>query len=292
MVANLCRVAPASATTRPPERDLSSAVRVLTLNPCLEQTALVDEIEHWLGRSRVDARLSIDVRESNEAVSFSVRMATKEPLTRAFSHLPPDCEEQRAAIALSVALAIDAVAPRSRLARTTPILVTVDGAVTTSLPSRVGLGGSADLYVPLRDWFVPRVGFFAAQTAEQSLSAELPARFDTRLLAGNLDGCVATWPTPWLFAVGCMGFRLGALSTSGSGLAENRTNAALWSALGAALELHARFTPVLGLHLAVDALVPFRDTDAQILDTQKQIVVSKQVGGTMGVVRFGATFFF
>ncbi|HEU4535200.1 MAG TPA: hypothetical protein VFS00_13825, partial [Polyangiaceae bacterium] len=91
-------------------RPLAEALRVVG-GRCWTSESLVAAVRAWLKRDEVDERLAIEVRHLRgppERVIFVVRRPGARASERAFSDLRLPCDDQRAAVALSIALSIDA----------------------------------------------------------------------------------------------------------------------------------------------------------------------------------------
>ncbi|MBM4362775.1 MAG: hypothetical protein FJ104_08845, partial [Deltaproteobacteria bacterium] len=144
----LLATAAARADPVPPRatRPLAEVLEVRGVSPCLAPGTLAEEVEEWLGRDRVDARLRVRVDALADRSVFSISLGSATPHARAFPELPADCEAQRRTVALSIALAIDALAPaapgRSIALRPS---ISVDVVASTPWPAGSGLGGAVSL---------------------------------------------------------------------------------------------------------------------------------------------------
>jgi hypothetical protein len=102
-----------STEAKPPEpvdQPITTALDVVAGATCLEEGPLETEVQTWLGRDRLSADLHVhvtgDERDARSVVFRIVRQGkTRE---RRFNHLPPDCEDATAVVALAIALSIDA----------------------------------------------------------------------------------------------------------------------------------------------------------------------------------------
>ena len=274
---------------------MPQAVEVSTLNPCLDRELLAGEIERWLGRDSIDARIRIRVGEAERVPFFSIALAGQPRLTRAFPSPPRDCDDQRRAIGLSIALAVDALS-EGRHGPPPPLkwLLGIDGAVTTRLPASPGIGGSIAASLAVLPWFRPTLGAFFAASTDQDLGRDLPVRFETRILAMRAEACFVAHPgaTLRLALAACAGTFLGALTTVAAGLPDARTETELWAPLSTALELHVRLTGAFGLHVGGDALFPLRRTQVEVADSNGKIAAERAFPRAIVLVRFGPTIFF
>jgi hypothetical protein len=102
-----------STEARPPQpvdQPITTALDVVAGATCLEEGPLETEVQTWLGHDRLSADLHVhvtgDERDARSVVFRIVRQGkTRE---RRFNHLPPDCEDATAVVALAIALSIDA----------------------------------------------------------------------------------------------------------------------------------------------------------------------------------------
>jgi hypothetical protein len=88
-------------------RALSEALEVSD-GPCIEQERLAVLTASWLGYDRIDARLQIAVElRGDDAIAFELRNAGEVKVERDMP-APENCADRHAALALAIAMAIDA----------------------------------------------------------------------------------------------------------------------------------------------------------------------------------------
>lgn len=99
---------------------VSEALSVPEGAACLTRDELAAHVASWLGRASIDGSLSIQVEFPHEdeqtGVTFVVVRSGESVARRAFPSLPEACDDRRSALALAVAIAIDATV-LDRLAR-------------------------------------------------------------------------------------------------------------------------------------------------------------------------------
>lgn len=98
------------AAAAEPSSVLRSLREIITLpadDPCLAQ-GIDESVAAHLGRSEVDAELSIKVTTSGDTVSFQMRRGGEVRAEKNDWPLPSRCADRRAALGLAVAIAIDA----------------------------------------------------------------------------------------------------------------------------------------------------------------------------------------
>ncbi|HEX7481268.1 MAG TPA: hypothetical protein VF331_25930 [Polyangiales bacterium] len=95
----------------PPERPLAAAMQVEPGATCLDLQRLALRVARWRERDTVDARIRVRVQgdaHSSTQVSFSVTVEGGAHAERTISDAPVDCDQLHSAVALSIALSIDA----------------------------------------------------------------------------------------------------------------------------------------------------------------------------------------
>jgi len=195
-----------------------------------------------------------------------------------------DCDEAVSAVALVVALAIEeraqerieqaaiAVEPLDATVEPEPVIAVVP----VGAPWRTRIGASfvlaagrtpdalfgADLWVAIRQESASgtivgpsfRVALGAAHAASISVNGER-AQFDW--VTARLDGCpISIALTPDSFLEPCAVVEGGALIGAGVGVADARTAARPWVAVGGSVRLSWRIAAGLGLELGVGVLAP------------------------------------
>jgi hypothetical protein len=201
----------------------------------------------------------------------------------------------RRVVALSIALAIDALAPDIGTAsgNGARVFALGYGALATSLPDDgLGVGGGASLRVALTRHFLPSLGIVVMVTPHEEVGSAPSVHYDARLVAARVEGCLSFAGTRAAEAFACVGPWLGAFTTASSGLANASNTTTFWAAAVAALELHVRLTEAIRLHLGADALVSLRRTKVQVLNSEGQVAIEQKIPGIAGMVRFGPVFAF
>jgi hypothetical protein len=98
------------------KRPVREALRVQA-NACFDTTTLAFHVELWLKRSSVDRHIDLEVRgdpQGPEGVTIEIRRDEHSVGTRFFPAFTVPCQDIRTAIAMSVALAIEATEHESR----------------------------------------------------------------------------------------------------------------------------------------------------------------------------------
>jgi hypothetical protein len=290
---------PLSAQAQSPQdpgHSVNDVVRVVIKSPCFDNESLADEIEEWLGRDTIDHRVqSIQVRASQGVLSYAIEMEGQPPTVREFPELPRDCTEQRSAIGLSIALAVDAL--ESDLIPVEPppapqFQLTGFGILTTGVPSVVGLGGG--LGVEWRPGRVAslRIGIEGVTSARsQRLRDDLDFEYGSRLITSRTEGCLRGTTTHVEIA-GCGGFRWGALWTVPSGQFAGNTTSHGWYALSVSAELRFFTRGSFGVLVGVDLILPLRETTVAVRDEFGALSAWRQFPSVTGALRVGPTLSF
>jgi hypothetical protein len=275
------------------EQNLEDSIELAAVSPCFDRQSLAEEIERWLERETVDARLRVRVTRTPESLSFSIRLGQGVPLVREFAQLPPDCAGERSALALSIALAIDALAPQTEPPRPEDRwLLSLGAAFGTNGAGSPLFGVQAALATKLAEPLWLQLSVLGTQQKGLPLTDGTPAEYDDSRLAARLGGCgVAAIPSR-LHAAACVGPELGATMISGHGFEGASTETRIWWAIGLSLELHVHFSSQWGVHVTADGTAwPFPGT-VQVLDSQGDRVVARDLPAFAGLVQIGPSIFF
>ncbi len=276
-----------------PVQPLESAITLAPGASCLERERLVRRVARWLRRDAIDARIRIDVRgdaSDKNRVQFRIDRGG-EHAERTLADAALDCEQLHAAVALSIALAIDAslmgegakaaalpsdeqlLAPAPREKPGPPYFrlgLGVLGQATSGLLTDPAWAASSRVELGFVPWLDLRLGVMASQLDHQSLRGTPEgSTFYVALLAGRLDACGAVDAANRLRVLGCLGVIAGALVTRGRGFSPELTQSVPWSAMVGGIEAQAMLAPPwLALAGSVDLAVPLAKHHIQALDAQ------------------------
>jgi hypothetical protein len=265
------------------------------LDPCLDHESVTAQVEDWLGRDEIDARLRIVIDEAEGVPYFTIALGGAARQGRSFPNLPSECQEQPRAVALSIALAVDALLPGSVHAgpRAAQWILGLDLGALTPLPAKPALGAGASLSHGLAPWFRPALGFLVLSATDQPVTDQGPARFDVRAAVLRLSGCFVMHPGDGTLALGaCPGVWLGPLTTSASGVSSPRSETELWGALATALELHVRLGTSIGLHVGADVMFAMHKSSVEVWGGDGKPASERPFPRVLGAVRLGPTIFF
>jgi hypothetical protein len=310
-----------AAGAQPVDRPVVEALRVEP-NACLDREALARHIAGWIHTDRIDRRIEIAVSGSPSApggVGLTLLRDGQVVGERRFTTLDVPCEEARAAIGLAIAVALDNTllqdlrveppppppAPPPAPAPAPP----VPAAPPPAPGAHLGLGMSLDavgMLGPLPSlvagvspaFELTPHGMFDLRLAGLATSASTfpvgTGSVSAAIFAGRVDACAAFQLGPHaegarlaaLRLHACGGLLAGVIHTSvAAGLDPSPSPTSPW--VSAALRFDARvaLTPIFGLELAVDGLVPITRTeveatlaDGTVVDTHPLFPVGVAVG--------------
>jgi len=277
-----------------PERgqDLADAIDLAAVSPCFDRESLANEIERWLERRVVDSRLRIKVTRTRDALSFAIAVGNKPAQYRDFEEVPRDCAGERRMLALSIALAIDAVSPKVGRQGSSRFALLLDGMVGTSTADRPSLGAGLDARVRTVPAIWPGIGFFVVVAKDQPVNADLSARFDNVIVAARLEVCGVLPASRTIDIGGCAEAFLGSSTVVAKGVDEASAEGQFWSAAAVTLELHVRFTPAFGVHVGVDGSLALRPGRVEVLDRAGQPAAETDLPRLGATLRLGPSAYF
>jgi hypothetical protein len=279
-----------------PMRPVAEALVLEPGATCLESARLADRVARWLRHDTVDARIRVVVRGDalvKNRVSFTLERG-EERSERAIDDAPIDCDQLHSAIALSIALAIDASLGQAstqhedgalpadeQLLAPTPkpagppyfrFALGLFGHATSGVLTEPSFAASARLELGFVPWLDVRLSGFGAMLDHQSLRGAEEGSFYVALFAGRLEACGVASPTPELRALLCLGGMGGALHTRGRGFSPEQSANRLWVAVVGGLEAQAQLARFFAVAVNVDLLVPIARHRIQAFDAQGALV--------------------
>lgn len=275
------------------QQNLADSIELAAVSPCFDRQSLADEIERWLERDTVDARLRVKITRTPESLSFAIRLGEGTPLVREFAQLPQDCAGERSALALSIALAIDALAPRTeppRPERRWLISAGISAGANGAGRPVLGLAAAVEVTAVEPVWL--ELSVFGTEQKDAPIRTDGPATYDDSRFAARLGGCAVASVPSRVDAAACAGPFVGAATITGHGLLGASPETRVWWGVGMSLALHVRFSSHVGAHLGVDGTVSPQRGAVQALDAQGGRAVVRDLPGFSGLVQLGPSFFF
>jgi hypothetical protein len=286
-----------------PVRPLAEAVELEPGETCLERDVLTRRVARWLERDTVDERIRIEVRGgAMNSVKFTIHVGEGHKAERAIHDASLDCDQLHSALALSIALAIDAALMDAERARAGgealpsddellevgaegaggrsgsgyfKLALGVLGHATSGLLTDVAFGASLRIEIGLLRWLDLRAGVFGSALDDQTLPG-IPGRFSVDLIAGRLEACVSHDLRQLRLSL-CSGGLLGSFRTRGEGFSgDSFTQSEPWAALSAGVELQAQLTGWLSLAAGADAVVPLHRRAIVVLDPESMPLTSRE----------------
>jgi hypothetical protein len=264
--------APQPALPKPP-----TLFDTLTLDPgatCLDRDRLIRRIVRWRESAEIDASLRVRVRgdaHDPTRVYFSVVRADTTPSERVIENAPADCDQLHSAIALSIALALDALIANAGdvplpAAVKEPAKAGANNAGSQLSVELALLGGASVGVVPntavalaprIHVTPFPWLSFALAgiATGVQGLTiGNTSGRFDATVIAGGLDICSGGEASERLTFYGCAGVRGGLFSTNAFDYAQNEQKNSPWWAVVVSGQARAWILPTVGIAISIEGL--------------------------------------
>ena len=285
-------LAPGASDTGPERRPLAEAMRV-SEGPCIEQARLAQLTATWLGYGEIDRRLEIDVElQGDDTVAFELRNDGEVKVERDMP-APPDCADRHAALALAIAMAIDASVLAAAVPETpaTPMPATTKQAdddgdapeltarkrvVATTLRTRidvfagafagfellpgVAFGGRAGVGIGAARWLDVEVEALAAGGLPFEIG---PGRVQPTLAAGAVSVCPARRWNRFQLRL-CVAAAGGAVIAQGRGFDESRRTTLPWVAGRATGDARFRLGKIVWLGIVAGFVAPIVRTEFRI----------------------------
>lgn len=286
--------APASAATAanaPAARAAGHALEnIVTVTPgatCLDRERLIDRVARWLQRTRIEAPLRVVVRGDNDLatrVFFSVVRTPGDSAERRLDNAPSDCDQMHSAVALSIALAIEATlehpltaagdipapaakppawqrpAPAPRVHLELAMLAGASvGAVTNP-----ALAAGPRLSISPASWLEITIVGFATHLAGDTFG-QVAGSFDETIIAGGLDACFGGETSQGVGFFMCAGARGGAFRVAGMDFnSGSRSSTSQWWALAGSGQGRFWLTEAFGFGTGVEALYTLAARDLKV----------------------------
>jgi hypothetical protein len=276
------------ATARVPS--LADLVGVDAGATCLDRDTLIERIERWRQHTSADPSIRVQVRGDPELatrVFFSVVRVGTPPTERVLNNAPLDCDQLHSAVALSIALAIDAILSADRATFVAPMAIVPKTAPPPAAkpplrrpaggPNRyleVGLMGGASVgvvtnlaaaalprlqFAPV-PWFAVALTGLATQDGHATI-AGADGQFSATVLALGLDACAGGETLERLSFFMCAGARAGQFTTQGTGYDPGYRRSTPWWAIAGSGQARAWIVPSVGIGIGVEALFALAPRD-------------------------------
>jgi hypothetical protein len=241
---------------------------------CLEEVRLVDRIARWLQRTTVEAPLRVHVRGDRELptrVFFAVVREPGDAAERRLDNAPSDCDQLHSAVALSIALAIEATLqaageggavsadpqPTPGWRRKSPgrpmhLDLAVLGGASVGVLTGASLAGTPRIALSPLPWLEIAVVGLATHLGGETVE-QVRGSFSSTVLAGGLDACIGAETAQGVGFFMCVGGRAGAFRSSGD-FEVDRQSASIWGALAASGQGRFWLSGGFGLGTSVEAL--------------------------------------
>lgn len=306
---------PAVAEPSAPTHALAESVSVDAGTSCLEQARLVERIAQWLGRDRIDARLSIAATAGPDAVTIVVREGASVSIERSIAPMPADCADLHAAVGLAIALAIDAsvldtlgVPPpapppavddaRDEEAPLVPVVAPppvvaeprklhaagiVSAIAMVGAPPGAAFGGELVAELGPARWIDLDLGVVAAGGLRVRLQQGDAAPV---LVAARVAACPGRAFAGKVRLRLCVGLDAGMLTAKGRGYVDEQRATLPWLVARSGVDLDVRLAARASLRIGLAAIAPIVHTAFVVRDANDDIVErsdSTSVGGLFSI---------
>lgn len=261
-------------------RPLVDAIAVEGEAACVERERLAEHVEAWLGRDGLDPRLDVIAREREDAVEFQLRRDGEVRVERTIDPAPRDCADRQAALALAIALAIDAsvldtIVPAPPVPVAAPPAKTAEPDRPPPAPARPRLrvallvgpvallevldhaafGGEIGVELRPIAFLDVRLGVLAAGGLPIDLA---DGEIAPVLVGGRADACPArSFARERLRLRLCVGIAAAATIARGRDFASNLQPALPWAAVLAGGEAEVKLAGRVGLRAHASLVAPF-----------------------------------
>jgi hypothetical protein len=302
---------PGATEPTPAKRPLHDAMQV-SAGPCIQQGRLARLTATWLGYEEIDARLEIVVElRGDDVVAFELRNDGAVKVEREMP-APPDCSDRHAAVALAIAMAIDASVFAAAVPET-PAPAVVEPAVATDddapeltarkrvtappqprarvdvfagalagfelLPG-VAFGGRVGVSVGATRWLDVDVEALAVGGLPFALE---PGEVQPTLAAGAVSACpVRRWNRFQLRL--CVAMAAGAVVARGRGFDESLTTTLPWVAGRATGDVRFRLSRLVWLGILAGFVAPIVRTNFRTQNQNGAERETREVAAAAGIV--------
>ncbi|MGD8858437.1 MAG: hypothetical protein PVI30_00395 [Myxococcales bacterium] len=308
---------PAPVEPQHPQVPLHERIAVEPGATCLDRRRLIRRVARWLERDRIDARIHVRVRGDEErafGVTFTVERSAdhERAAVRTIHDAPHDCDQLHSALALSIALAIDAtLLEMATAAKAEPLpddeellgpaepeqprylrlAAALLGQAGSGVLTGVSLGFGARFELGPAPWLDLRLGAFYTGVSGQEIGS-LDGQFSADVLAGRLDVCGVVQPADELRMLVCGGVGAGRFHTRGEGFSPSTEQSELWVATIFGLEAQIRAADWLHVAVGVDLLLPTARRRIQAVSPGGEVADDVTVTSAGIVVGVGPVFRF
>lgn len=268
---------------------------------CLESERLEARIVRWREGAGIEPGVRVSVRGDSQLstrVYFSVSRVGDAPTERTLENAPSDCDQLHSAVALSIALAIDALfsseqVPPLPAADEPPRIEHAANATQTGSPYSLQLGllvGASVGVVPnMAPAALPRVqlsvtpwlGFALAGVGTYASDVSFTSGsgvVDTSVIGGGGDACLGGETVERMSFVMCTGLRGGMFVARGDRLGAGLlkvTSTRPWWAVAVSGQARAWIVPNVGIGLGIEALFALASRDLVVTYTEQRLSVPR-----------------
>jgi hypothetical protein len=294
-------------------RPLREAITVEPGATCLETTALVEDVQSWLGADTVDADVLVDVRGSPEeprVAGFRMLRGGRVVAVRRFEPGPSRCAQLHAVLGLAIAMALKASILEDIAPTVVPAAVPAPFAAPSDVaPEALGrwatevdalaalavlpdpaFGIDARIESALTPTLQARLGLLALLAFGETFDA--PGHFNTWLLAPRLDLCAGFGVTRRLRAHGCMGMSVGGLHAQGYGFPSPESTFIRWLAVANELGVTAELSRRWSIAANATLILPVSRNSIVLRDYSDSVLQERDLASVGWIFGLGPVFRF
>lgn len=280
---------PNRAAAAPPAPQGHALEKIVSVAPgatCLVRERLINRVARWLQRTTIEAPLRVVVRGDAvlpTRVFFSVVREPGDSAERRLDNAPSDCDQMHSAVALSIALAIEATLQHPLTAsgevpaapikapgwqRPPPIRhphleLAVLGGATIGVLTAPALGGSSRMSISPLSWLEISIAGLATHVTGETID-QIAGSFSETVFAVGLDACFGGQTVQGVGFFMCVGGRAGAFRSAGDGYTRDRTETSGWWALAGSGQGRFWVSGGVGVATSVEALYSLVPRDLSV----------------------------
>jgi hypothetical protein len=267
---------------------LQEIVTVAAGATCLDRERLIDRVARWLQRSVIEAPLRVVVRGDAELptrVFFSVVREPGDSAERRLDNAPSDCDQMHSAVALSIALAIEATLQHPLTAageipparakepgwqrppppRHPHLELAVLGGASVGVLTAPALAGAARLSISPLSWLEIAIAGLATHVGGETID-QVAGSFAQTVVTGGLDACFGGETVQRVGFFMCIGARAGSFRSVGEGFdVRNHTTTSAWWALAGSGQGRFWLSGGVGIATSVEAVYSLVKRDLSVL---------------------------
>lgn len=279
--------AASSAAPVPESHPLQKIVSLQSGATCLDRDRLIERVARWLQRTAIEAPLRVVVRgdpDNPTRVFFSVVREPGDSAERRLDNAPSDCDQLHSAVALSIALAIEATlqhpVPTGEIppdqaktpswqrpppARRAHLEFALLGGASIGVLTAPAIAGSPRLSISPLSWLEFAIVGLATHVSGETVE-QIAGSFSETVLSGGIDACFGGETVQAVGFFMCVGGRAGTFRTVGKGFnMRDHTQTEAWWAIAGSGQGRFWLSSAVAIGTSVEALYSLVPRDLSVL---------------------------